>query len=120
MTKPRVQGQIGYWVDGQLVHMPKRKQATINREEKAHQKRNRERRKQVMALRKERAEQSSRREGSDKLHRKMAVRMEPLKNASKSGCMTSVLYNLYELAGKFDSKYELWTRSIFIPDFEER
>ena len=51
MTKPLVQGQIGYWVNGELVHMPKKRPSSkSNSPETAYLKRNREREKELNAL----------------------------------------------------------------------
>jgi len=124
MTKPLVQGQIGYWVDGKLVYMPKRKNEKIHHDEKDHVKRNRERRTDVITkrLEREKLNKSVRQYGQ-----RLSMLIEPLKNASKFGNIRIVLNQLYHLPQVYRSKIsgnrrpaQPWTRFIFVPDIEER
>eukprot|EP00592_Proboscia_alata_P023806 CAMPEP_0194406372 /NCGR_PEP_ID=MMETSP0176-20130528/4606_1 /TAXON_ID=216777 /ORGANISM="Proboscia alata, Strain PI-D3" /LENGTH=552 /DNA_ID=CAMNT_0039205571 /DNA_START=38 /DNA_END=1696 /DNA_ORIENTATION=+ len=130
MTKPLVQGQIGYWVNGELVHMPKKRPSPKSKyPETAHLKRNRERKEKLNALAARRCQKKL----LDNFNRNTIQPprnfIEGLKNASKSGHIESVCKQLksiqLHMAARAKDKtcnnlFRLWTGCIFLPDIEER
>jgi len=134
MTKPLVQGQIGYWANGKLVHMPKRRPDNLNPSNinhgasnaSAHMTRNRERKAVLITRQRQRRQKKL---AQLKLHQNIPQSLvEQLKNASKNGTIAPVWSRLGQLQACIDSRYmkhatnffRLWTRYIFVPDIEER
>jgi len=125
MTKPLVQGQIGYWANGKLVRMPKKHTGT-NSDQKAntHIKRNRERRWALIA-RQRRQKTLAQLKLRQNIPQSLIVK---LKNVSKKGDIAAIWNQFRELHASTNSRYEehttnffrLWTRYIFVPDDEER
>jgi len=141
MTKPLVQGQIGYWVNGNLVLMPKKR--TNNSDPKSdhieytHIKRNREHKMALVARQRQQKNLVRLKYRQDVPQRLI----EKLKNVSKRGDIATVWRQLRELQWCSDYRNEyfiscvsidyrnkerannyfrLWTRCIFVPDSEER
>jgi len=132
MTKALMQGQIGYWVNGELVYMPKRRSSNIDCEE-ALRKRDRERKEELAVERrqKESAKLKLRRQrylakfklGQDE----PCFNVEKLKNASKTGHIAQVLTCLRptqkqrrSVQGTGTIFFQTLTSHIFTPDTEER
>lgn len=127
MTKPLVQGQIGYWVDGNLVHMPKRKKGKVKKVDD-HVKRNIDRKTELIARRLQQDRLVNAARERDMRVSSLIV-IEPLKNASKSGRIASVLHQLHVLSQSWfklcggnnkGQQQQPWTTFIFFPDSEER
>ena len=128
MTKPLVQGQIGYWADGKLVYMPKRSQPPAKTLkivcEEAHTKRNRERKEAVAFQRRQRDKNLSSGLKSNTPQRFV----EDLRNASKNGNIALVWVHLKRLRNDIDNRYkgpspcffQLLMRFVFEPDREDR
>jgi len=128
MTKPLVQGQIGYWVNGELIHMPKKRPSSkSNSPETAYLTRNREREEELNALDAWQCQMNS--------LEPMQNFVKGLQNASKSGNIESVWYQLtciqsrirnpnpYMVAramGFYSTSFRLLVGYIFLPDNEGR
>jgi len=120
MPKPLLQGKLGYWVDGKLVHMPSRAN-NVGEEKKEfpHEKRNRKHKEQVQA----------RQEMKRRAVFQYVCHLELLKNASKSGNIQNVVKVLSDMFGvdhpvrdAWSTRHSLrrWTRPIFVPDMDKR
>jgi len=130
MTKPLVQGQIGYWANGKLLHMPKRggtsKPQSVKVED-SHTKRNRLRREQLAAC-------PRRQERLNLVDPNFHYDIMSLKHRSKVGNLASVLNHfksiqLHIAATRKQQKrqqlseaifFRRWTEYIFVSDIEER
>ena len=116
MTKPLMQGRIGYWVNGVLVHMPQRNMIEQPRKQANHTKRNKEW-KQYLKQKKVIRDTIKMRYSEE-----VTNELESLKNASKQGNIEraiSALRSITNVGNKYNKSLNLM-RYIFFADVEER
>jgi len=125
MTKPLVQGQLGYWTNGVCVHMPQRAQAK-KVERPTHITRNKEWKEYVKNQARQKSFHRQQRRQLTASH-KAFVLPESIKIASKTGKSGHALCELIYTAQKLKKcttislpYFNIICRLIFIPDIEER